>query len=62
MNVVSSQTPIVTSSDSLATFLYFWGTGGILLTHFRVLNILKHIYMAEMLIIYWKGWKDVRTD
>ncbi len=30
--------------DSLVTFLYFWGTDGILLTSLWDLNILKHIF------------------
>ncbi len=42
--------------DSLVTFLYFWGTDGILLTLSWVLSILKYIYMAKTLIIYCKNF------
>ncbi len=41
--------------DSLVTFLYFWGTDGILPIHSLVLNILKHIYMAKTQIMYCKN-------
>ncbi len=60
MESIETECGIITDSycdvmDSLVMFLYFWDTDGILLKPVWVLNILKHIYMAETLTIYSKN-------
>ncbi len=60
MKSLETEYGIITDSycdvmDSLVTYVYFWGTVGILLTLLWVLNILKYIYIAKTIIIYFKN-------